>query len=539
MLWIGLYLPRLSIEVFERTLASDVTGHWVGPTGYPLVDGTCLAICDRLRVLQVNAAASARGVHPGQKRATALALCPDLLIRSRDPLAEQQALEQLACWALQFTPRISLRQPTERQAEAGLLLDIEASLKLFDGLDHLLTRLRIGLQELGFNARIGCAPTATACWLFARARDGLVARSDTALDTMLADLPVSLLDALRGRDAALEALGARCFRDLVRLPRPGLSRRFGKALLFEMDQALGLQPEVLPWFHPPARFEARLELLTDVEDAESLVFAARRMLLQLGGWLAGRHGAVRRLLLEALHDRTRRQTEAPVTRIELRFALPSHAPDPMVVVLRERLALLTLPAPVHTLVLRCDEVLERASRPASLLPDPVSAEENLGHLVERLQARLGHDQVRRLVLAEDHRPESAYRVEPLDDLPSLTEPIRPTGARSHAPGPGPGGLPSTSPGEPARPTPRPLWLLDEPQPLTERQQRPWWQGPLKLLAGPERIEGGWWDGRFVERDYFIAENDRSQWVWIFRTRGGAADLQAPTSPRWFLQGIFG
>ena len=47
------------------------------------------------------------------------------------------------------------------------------------------------------------------------------------------------------------------------------------------------------------------------------------------------------------------------------------------------------------------------------------------------------------------------------------------------------------------------------------------------------------DGRFVERDYFIAENDRSQWVWIFRTRGGAADLQAPTSPRWFLQGIFG
>lgn len=552
MLWIGLYLPRLSIEVFERTIASDVTGHWVGPTGYPLVDGTCLAVCDRLRVLQVNAAASARGVHPGQKRATALALCPDLLIRSRDPQAEQQALEQIACWALQFTPRISLRTPGDANAEAGLLLDIEASLKLFDGLDRLLTRLRMGLQALGFHARIGCAPTATAGWLFARARDGLVARSDTALDSMLADLPVSLLEALRRRGTALEAIGARHFRDLVRLPRPGLSRRFGKALLLEMDQALGLQPEVLPWFHPPARFEARLELLTDVEDAESLVFAARRMLLQFSGWLAARHGAVRRLLFEALHDRNRRQADAPVTHIELRFALPSHAPDPMVVVLRERLALITLQAPVHTLVLRCDEVLERASRPASLLPDPISAEENLGHLVERLQARLGHDQVRRLVLAEDHRPESAYRVEPLDDLPSLAEPARPgglstgiskgiskgtsTGISAGASNAASAGL---SGGGPPRPTPRPLWLLDEPQPLVERQQRPWWQGSLKLLAGPERIEGGWWDGRFVERDYFIAENDRSQWVWIFRTRGGAADTEAPSSPRWFLQGIFG
>ena len=535
MLWIGLYLPRLPIEVFERTLASDGTGGWTETSGHPPVDGGCLAVCDRLRVLQVNAAASARGVQPGQKRATALALCPELLIRSRDPEAERQALEQIACWALQFTPRISLRPPGERRPEAGLLLDIAASLKLFDGLDRLLGRLRLGLQELGFHARIGGAPTAIASWLFSRHRDGLVARSETALDAMLAELPVALLESLQGRAAALEAIGARCFRDLVRLPRPGLARRFGKALLLEMDQALGLQPQVLPWFHPPARFEARLELLADVETAEGLVFAARRMLLQLGGWLAARHGAVRRLLFEAHHDRSRHDAGTPVTLIELRFALPSHAAEPMVAVLRERLGLLTLPSPVHTLVLRCDQVLERADRPASLLPEPTSTEENLGHLVERLQARLGHDQVRRLVLAEDHRPESAYRVEPVDALPSLAE----------AP---PGAVPL--PASPARPTPRPLWLLDEPQPLAERQQRPWWRGPLKLLAGPERIEGGWWDGHFVERDYFIAENDHSQWVWIFRTRGGGgsggggdgdgnADPQAPASPRWFLQGMFG
>lgn len=532
MLWIGLHLPRLSIEVFERTLASNVTGSWLGATGYPLVEGTCLAVCDRLRVLQANEAATARGIHPGQKRATALALCPDLLIRGRDLGAEQQALEQVACWALQFTPRLSLRPPGERAPRAGLLLDVEASLKLFEGLDALLTRLRLGLQALGFSATISCAPTATAAWLFARLRDGLIVRSDTALDTALADLPVALLASLQGRTAALESIGARCFRDLVRLPRPGLARRFGKALLLEMDQALGLQPEVQPWFVPPERFEARLELIADVEDAESLVFAARRLLVQLSGWLLARHAAVRRLLFEAHHDRSRRQLVAPVTAIELRFALPGQAADPMVTVLRERLALLTLPGPVHTLVLRCDEVVEKATRPASLLPDPATTEENLGRLVERLQARLGHDQVRRLTLAEDHRPENAYRLLPLDHLPPQAPPLE-----DLAP-PAPPAQPWAGPMRPGA-TPRPLWLLDAPQPLSERQQRPWWQGPLTLLAGPERIEGGWWDGGFIERDYFIAENDRSQWVWIYRTRGGGADPEGPASPRWFLQGIFG
>ncbi len=520
MLWIGIWLPRLPLEVFERTLASGVTGSWRGPTGHPLVDGRCLAVCDRLQVLDANAAAMAHGVHAGQRRATALALCPELIIVGRDAVAERRALAQIACWALQFTPRISLREPSDPSPEAGLMLDIEASLKLFDGLDRLLTRLRLGLQELGFSSSIGCAPTARASWLFARFRDGRVARTEAALDGLLADLPVSLLDSLKTRTTAVEAIGARVLRDLVRLPRNGLARRFGKALLLEMDMALGIQPEVLPWFDPPRRFEATLELTTDVEEAEALVFASRRLLVQLSGWLAARQEAVRRLSIDACHDRTRRHAQPPSTPIELRFALPAHQVDPMIAVLRERLALLTLPAPVHALILRCEEIVSRPVRHASLLPQERPVEEHLARLVERLQARLGHEQVRRLELADDHRPEAAYRIRPLDHLPPAQSPTPPA---------------RTSHGH----VPRPLWLLEAPEPLAERQQRPWWRGPLKLLAGPERIEGGWWDGHFVERDYFIAESDQSQWVWIFRTRAGGGDPDMPASHRWFLQGIFG
>jgi len=81
--------------------------------------------------------------------------------------------------------------------------------------------------------------------------------------------------------------------------------------------------------------------------------------------------------------------------------------------------------------------------------------------------------------------------------------------------------------------PRPLWLLDKPRFLREQSGLPQCDGPLSLLAGPERIESGWWDEAEhdalgdVRRDYFIALSMRAQWLWIFRNRAG-----------WFLHGLF-
>jgi protein ImuB len=70
------------------------------------------------------------------------------------------------------------------------------------------------------------------------------------------------------------------------------------------------------------------------------------------------------------------------------------------------------------------------------------------------------------------------------------------------------------------PGPRPLWLLDAPRLLRE--------GDLALLAGPERIESGWWDGGEVRRDYFIARIGEGSLVWVYRERERG----------WFLHGIF-
>ena len=47
------------------------------------------------------------------------------------------------------------------------------------------------------------------------------------------------------------------------------------------------------------------------------------------------------------------------------------------------------------------------------------------------------------------------------------------------------------------------------------------RGPApRLLAGPERIESGWWDGGDVRRDYYIARLSTGQCAWVFRPVGG-------------------
>jgi protein ImuB len=484
MLWIAVHCHRLALDRVERGREAD------GP----------LAVCDRLQVLQANDAAHELGVRPGQRRATALALAAALAIVEHDEAGEREALGQVAGWLLQFSPGVSLQPPD------GVLVEAGASLRLFGGRARLLARIRDGLAALGFGVRLGVAPTATAAWLLARWRDDGLVEHESLLAAGLGPAPVELLEAAAPHGEALAAIGVRRFADLARLPRAGLARRWGPALVEQLDMALGRRAEPRRWFEAPPRFALRLELLANVEHAEALLFAARRMLLQLVGWLGARQAATREAVLTGEHDGGRHACAPTV--VELRLGQPSRDPERFVAVLRERLAVLRLPAPVHTLRLECTRTVALPGTHGELFPAPGADDEGLARLVERLQARLGRDRVQRLALAADHRPEVAYRIEPVD------RPVR--GADVPLPG-----------------LPRPLWLLPEPVPLAERDQRPWWRGPLTLLAGPERIETGWWDDGLVQRDYFIAEGESAGWVWIFRTRTGDADAG------WFLQGRFG
>jgi protein ImuB len=67
--------------------------------------------------------------------------------------------------------------------------------------------------------------------------------------------------------------------------------------------------------------------------------------------------------------------------------------------------------------------------------------------------------------------------------------------------------------------PRPVWLLEDPLPTA----------PLEILQGPERIESGWWDGKGVARDYYVARRGQSVRLWVFQER---------QTQRWYVHGVF-
>ena len=77
---------------------------------------------------------------------------------------------------------------------------------------------------------------------------------------------------------------------------------------------------------------------------------------------------------------------------------------------------------------------------------------------------------------------------------------------------------------------RPAMLLSRPQKLVTEEGAPVLQGALTMLAGPERIEAGWWDGEEVRRDYYVASNASGETFWIFREHQGAQG--------WYLHGLF-
>jgi len=373
-------------------------------------------------------------------------------------------------WLARFTPRVSLEPPQ------GVAAEVAGSLRLFGGVAGLAARIRAGLTDLGFEAVLALACTARAA-LWRAAGGGLA----------LPALPVAVTGAGPEALELLSRLGVRTLGELARLPRDGIALRFGQALLDELDRALGKAPEARAFFVPPARFDARLELPAQVTQAESVLFVAQRLLAQLEGFLAARHAGARSFALTLLHH------GAGATRLEVALAAPRREAAHLTALARERLARIALAAPVAAVRLEAADLAPLPGGSGSFFRDARAAGEDWARLIERLQARLGGEAVHGLALHAEHRPELAWRWL----APGAAPPRAPAGAG-----------------------PRPLWLLEPPRPVGE--------DGFVLLAGPERIESGWWDGAEARRDYFIAQSGDAALLWVYRERAGG----------WFLHGIF-
>jgi protein ImuB len=489
-LWIALHLPRLPLEVFAPSWCTD--------------SGS--VVLERERVLVASTRAREAGVQIGMRRGGVLMLLPDARVHERDLVLEDQARQSVALTLLQYTPQVA------EDEESTLLMDVGASLTLFGGIHALCARVRENVRLLGFTVSLAASPTARGAWLLARAGAGRAVQMES-LVRRLDRLAVLLAPPARAHAAWFEGIGCTTLGELRRLPRPGLQRRCGGALLEMLDAAYGLSPELHDWIAAPETFHARLELFDRIDDAELLLAGARRLLLQLVGWLCARQLAVERITLKLEHERGR--VARPPTCVEVALAEPAWRDEHLVRLLKERLAKLVLDAPVIGLALEALQVQPMAPFSESLFPEPGGTEDDRMRMLELLTARLGADNVLQPLLKADYRPEQANAWVPVQQT------VREAEREARMP-------------PDVMALPRPTWLLAKPIALLMRNHRPFYGSPLRMASNPERIEAGWWNGPQT-RDYFIAEGQDHTLYWVYRERIGADDAE----PRWFLHGLFG
>jgi protein ImuB len=282
-------------------------------------------------------------------------------------------------------------------------------------------------------------------------------------------------------------MGIRTLGQLLRLPRDGLQRRFGIPLLTCLDRLTGVGPEVMESYQPADTLDLRMEWTHEIEHVESLMFPLRRLIDDLAAYLAGRDGGVQRFVVELEHR------GAPPTRVPVGLLSAEREAALLFACARGRVQRQQLPQPAVAMRLIAHELPPFIPAGRDLFDTRAANAMPLEQLRERLRARLGEHAIQHLRRTIDPRPEHAQTTADNLRAPDTTETL-----------------------------PRPTWLLDRPIPL---------RGPSPtILAGPERLETGWWDGADLRRDYYVVRTTQGQCAWVFC---------APGEPgRWMLHGWF-
>jgi protein ImuB len=428
-------------------------------------------------------------------------------------LEESQAavtLQRLGACALQFTSLVSIEMPN------ALLLEIKGSVKLFGSLPDLHARMDAAWSGLELRAQGAIAPTALAALWCARVGKRACIEEAGLLTGELAQLPLGCTAWEVERLQTLHSMGVTRVGELLRLPRSGLARRLGPAAVLDLDMALARQPAPRRAFIPRERFRERCDFETEVETVVYLQKALEPLVERCATFLRERQAGV-----QALELRLRHRVK-PMTRVRLGLASITGERRRLMDVLEGKLNRLELSAAVRGMELLSGSLRPLSAASMDAFAGGMSAGEAAPHLVERLRARLGETAVYGVISVPEHRPEAAWQR--VQELSFSVTGVRGREAGMREPAVSTPGLQDD--------VPRPVWLLAVPLPLSSEQQ-PAPHGGLILEQGPERIESGWWDGKDVARDYYIARRVQgarqgARW-WVFQER---------RTKSWYLHGVF-
>lgn len=470
-------------------------------------DRPCAVVADdtpQALVQFVNARAYERGVRPGQRYATALALASDLQ-------AGAVPASQIAQHARALAERLRRYSPHVEPADVpGVFwLDAQGLNRLYPSLHDWAQAVRLDLRRAGMRAAVAVGFTRFGVYALAKHHRGVtVCREAGEERAVVAQVPLTSVDLEPDAQARLAALGVETVGDFLRLPGAGIRQRFGEAAhaLHQLASGHRWAPLVpVPADTPHTRlihFDAP-EIHT-----ERLIFIAKRLLDSLLAALVAQARAVVELTLwMRLDDRT--------TRIErVRPAASTLDAPQLLSLVRLRLEACHLSAGIITLRLTA-ATCPATSEQRRLFPHHAQRDPELANqALARLRAEFGERAVVCARLGHGHLPSAQFDWEPLDRVPLRASPVVVT----------------------RRPLVRRIYA--QPQPLAPGfSVQPPANAESDEVLGPYVVSGGWWGssssrgvelpGGGVRRDYYYVTTDAGRLWWVYydhRTR------------RFFLQG---
>lgn len=483
-------LPMLPLQILLRKKP-----HW---------NGVPVAVVDdegpHGRLTYLNTLARKGRLRIGMRQTVARDLLPNLHTAVVSPEETSEISRELIISLQTFSPRV------EALDHAGAFhIDPEGLRRLYGGYHNWAMSIHRYLRarhwrnsvSVGFHRHraLAVAMTQLGITILRNADEEREYSNKTPLRAF--DLPGELYESL-------EALGIETLGDFLVVPAGELHSRFGaraSALhdLFAEDMQLPIQPHA---FDEPARISFQVDPPDD--DQHRLLFAIKGALHSLLHQVRARGEAVQSIDL-SLHLEC-----APVHQEHIESASPTLDLMLVLELIRLRLGKLSLQGAVEEVELLANTVRAHAEQVA--LPGYQSHRDmSAAHrALDRIRAAYGERSVTKARIREAHLPEASFRWEPIQyarvgeqsRMPPVSSIVRRVYAR-------PKPLPPREPKEP------------EAGPSLAKNHA------IEHMYGPYRVSGGWWK-RLVERDYYYAETDHGDLLWLFYDR---------PRKRWFLHGV--
>lgn len=486
MLWVAIRFPWLPLEVFEARQTTDKV----------------VAVEQNKRILMASSGAVEAGIKSGMKSALVSSLVAEQNscdLHRRDSEKETEVLKRLASWAYSRTPYI------QRYQEDTLLLEVSRCLRLFGGVENLVQELCDSLDYMPYSYQMGMAHTAKGSWLLSFQNYELREQDSHAVFvSRLRESSLELLCEQQSAVSSLQKMGLKTLAEVLDLPSQALGKRFGQDFQGYLRELVGGIEKPPLIYQANEHFCRQVPFAWPVVRTDLLELPAKQLLQQLVDYLVRQQLQCQKINWNFYSAQGGKQSvEIGCERIHRHWEL-------LFELTRIRLEQLKLDFEVELLELEC-----RQTSPVNLGSDSLFAWEsarvqgNVESLVARLQTRMGRDQLYQVQVKAEHLPELAQSLELPFETQEPPQEAVPRGAR-------------------------PCWLLPKPQPLKRRGNLLYWNDQqinksLKIIDGPERIEGYWWQ-QPEARDYFIARRDDSVHCWVYR--------ELNEGQNWYAQGVF-